>query len=152
MSIRVRDDLWILGADYILVSKPNICDPNLKVTDLIDYHNGGCNIELIHELFLEADFRLIVDIPLSLHWPVDRLCWYQTKMRSIQYAWLLVWAARASSFMRGSLWCEMRGFVEGSMGFKRSSKAQLFLREGLSREFTCNGALTLSTYHYELAM
>jgi len=49
-----------------------------KVSDLIDYEQGGWKEGLIRELFLQGDAETILDIPLCSSWPRDKLIWHYT--------------------------------------------------------------------------
>ncbi|KAJ8422741.1 hypothetical protein Cgig2_015549 [Carnegiea gigantea] len=47
-----------------------------KVCDLINYTLGGWCQELIRSIFLPCDADLILNIPLCLSWPSDKLVWH----------------------------------------------------------------------------
>ena len=77
MSIRVWESAWLLGEGNHLVPtmKPD-SDPELRVSDLIDFQGGGWNVSLVKNVFVEEEWGSILNIPLSRFWPRDSLFWW----------------------------------------------------------------------------
>jgi len=46
------------------------------VSDLIDTNLGGWNDDLVKRSFLPCDVEAILNIPLCLSWPADKLVWH----------------------------------------------------------------------------
>lgn len=75
----IKEDKWILDQCYRTVASPLPDIPlDAKVSSLIDPTSCEWRIDVIHQLFLPYESRIILGIPLSLNLPCDRLIWPKT--------------------------------------------------------------------------
>ena len=75
-SIKVFKDQWLPyeGSGRVL-SPPLEHDLNLKVADLMDHELHYWNSDLVNNIFLPSEAKMILAIPLSLMDTPDRLFW-----------------------------------------------------------------------------
>lgn len=79
-SINVFKDQWLpcVGSGRVL-SPPLNHDPDLKVADLIDHELHCWNSDLVNDIFLPFEAKVILAFPLSLVDTLGRLFWTKTK-------------------------------------------------------------------------
>lgn len=49
---------------------------DMRVSELIDFERGCWDVEVVKATFIEEEWDLILDIPLSWSWPNDRRFWW----------------------------------------------------------------------------
>ena len=77
--MRVWCDKWILKpTSYSIVTSEDACPNITLVCDLINRASMEWKAEWIRCCFLEKDVDAILNIPLSLHQPKDRMIWAET--------------------------------------------------------------------------
>lgn len=76
-NIKIWGDGWLLGGDFFWpTTSPRILNPNAHVSSLLNPDDGCWNIELIRQVFNEADVKLILQIPRHQNRREDRLVWH----------------------------------------------------------------------------
>lgn len=56
VNIQVWEDAWLIKEGSHLVPTPKIdSEPELRVSDLIDYSGGGWNVEVVKKTFIEDE-------------------------------------------------------------------------------------------------
>jgi hypothetical protein len=79
-SINVWTDRWIpRPITYSIQSPLRILGQQAVVEDLIDQRQGSWKSDLIHEVFMHEEAKILENIPLSPCLPLDRLIWKETK-------------------------------------------------------------------------
>ena len=78
-SVSIKEDKWIPDQCYRTVAShlPNI-PPDAKVSSLVDPVSCEWRTDVILQMFLPHESRIILRIPLSLNLPCDRLIWSKT--------------------------------------------------------------------------
>lgn len=100
-SIRVWDDAWLPGNGSHFVPTPrSTSDPELRVSDLIDFEGQRWNEEVLREVFVEDEQQLVLDLPLSPSWPRDLLYWWPTSngIYSVRSAYWLGMLGRTRTY------------------------------------------------------
>ena len=74
-SIRILQDRWLpTPSTYKVISLPSLLGAEARVSELID-HDTSWNSELIWDVFLPHEAKVILGLVLSSHLPEDRLVW-----------------------------------------------------------------------------
>jgi hypothetical protein len=78
-NIKVRGDRWLPNPHtYKVQSHPRIIDGQSMVSSLINHTSKNWNEDLLKEVFIEEEAKVIANIPLSPLLPEDRLIWRGT--------------------------------------------------------------------------
>jgi hypothetical protein len=78
-SINILTDRWIPRPITFSVQSPHrILGQQAVVGDLIDQRQGIWKSDLIHEVFMHEEAKIIENIPLSPYLPPDKLIWKET--------------------------------------------------------------------------
>ena len=98
-DVNFWQDRWILRpvTFKLITTKPP--DTQLfHVSDLIDTNLGGWNDDLVKRSFLPCNVEAILNIPLCLSWPADKLVWHYTTsgVFSVRSAYHLIMANKSS--------------------------------------------------------
>jgi hypothetical protein len=79
-SIKIWGDRWLpTPITHSVQSHTNLLGQNALVSELIDQDQGCWKRDLLNEVFLSEEVRVIANVPLSPCLPQDRQIWKATK-------------------------------------------------------------------------
>ncbi|KAL4614417.1 hypothetical protein ACB092_07G052900 [Castanea dentata] len=75
-AVQIKEDWWLLGrANCFVISPVPSLAPDVNISSLIDQDRVAWKTKVVQQMFLPHEADIILDIPLSIRRPDDRIIW-----------------------------------------------------------------------------